>query len=55
MGDEEREAANQIEAIFAKLSARQRTEAMTLVHRRYCEGCGDPQPLHGYCQCSNDE
>jgi hypothetical protein len=51
----ELEAVKQIAAVMEKLTAREREEAFYQLRSLWCEWCGSPQPLHGFCQCMNDE
>jgi len=37
------------------LNAEQRTDALAMLRDVFCVECGNQRPLHGTCQCWNDE
>ena len=39
----------------ASLAEEGRLEFLALLRERFCPHCGEDQPLHGVCQCTNDE
>lgn len=49
------EAVKQIAVVLERLTAEERREAFGELFSLWCQHCGRAQPLHGYCQCMNDE
>ena len=44
-----------IQKAFEEMDPRERERAFAELRSEWCEWCGDAQPLHGFCQCQNDE
>jgi hypothetical protein len=55
MPEIEPDIAKKITDLLKPLNYEQRLEVLAIVGEEYCRHCGGSQPLHGICQCWNDE